>query len=156
VPGVTVAETTLSELLEQIAARTPAPAGGTAAALAGATAAALVEMAAGVALRSPAAELRALLLELAERDTRSYAPVLEARRPDERARALVSAAETPAAIAKAAAEVAELAAAVSNDPGNELLAGDIAVAAMLAEAAVRSATALVELNLRAAAGEQRP
>ncbi len=153
-PGVTVADTTLSKLLEQIAARTPAPGGGTAAAVAGATAAALVEMAARNELRGRAAELRVLLLELAERDIYSYGPVLKAHGPEERAHALVGAAEAPAAIASAAAEVAELAAAVSAERGNDLLAGDIGVAAVLAEAAARSAAALAELNLRDAAGEQ--
>ncbi len=79
---MTLADATVAELLEQLAAATPAPAGGTAAALAGAAAAALTEMAAAFALaRGPkqddesvaalhnrAGVLRAQLLALADAD----------------------------------------------------------------------------------------
>jgi formiminotetrahydrofolate cyclodeaminase len=165
---VTLADATVAELLEQLAARTPAPGGGTAAGLAGAVAAALTEMAAAFALtRTPgesgeiaeiarrARELRARLLELADADISSYEPVLRARsldRGDSRRRsaiedALSSAAEVPLEIAEACAEVAELAAMSAAAPGNDHLLGDAGAAAVIAEAATRAAVALVELNL---------
>jgi formiminotetrahydrofolate cyclodeaminase len=164
---VTLADATVAELLEQLAARTPAPGGGTAAGLAGAVAAALTEMAAAFALtRNPSAgdiaeiarrarELRARLLELADADISSYEPVLRARsldRGDSRRRsaiedALSSAAEVPLEIAEACAEVAELAAMSAAAPGNDHLLGDAGAAAVIAEAATRAAVALVELNL---------
>src|SRR5258706_9499901 len=74
-----------------------------------------------VEMRIRAAELRAGLLELAEDDTRSYGPVLDALAlarsdPEREARvrvALELAAEVPLAIAASAAEVGELAAAAA-------------------------------------------
>jgi formiminotetrahydrofolate cyclodeaminase len=166
--SVALADATVAELLERLAAKTPAPGGGTAAALAGATAAALAEMAAAyaltragcdgegmTALQRRAGALRARLLELADADTRAYQPVLDAlalergdsgRAPALRA-ALSAAAEVPLEIAAASAEVAELAAASAQAPGNEPLAGDASAAALIAEAATRAAAALVELNL---------
>ena len=166
---MTLAEATVAELLEQLAAGTPAPGGGTAAALAGAAAAALTEMAATFALARGGADsrgiaqaqhragaVRARLLELAEADERSYQPVLDAlaldggdsRRPSALAEALSAAAEVPLEIAAASADVAELAATIARTPGNEHLLGDASTAAIIAEAATRAAVALVELNLR--------
>jgi formiminotetrahydrofolate cyclodeaminase len=156
-----LAELTISEYLDQTAARTPAPGGGAAAAIAGATAAALVQMAAEFAPDEAIAEkaeaLRTRLLELADEDLFAYRPVLEAlRRPrddPERsvslAGALSAASQPPLAIADAAADVAELAAAIA--PTNEHLTGDANVAALLAAASAQAATRLVELNLAGAA-----
>lgn len=161
------ADETVAELLEQLAAGTPAPGGGVGAAIAGATAAALAEMAAAFAAtragadpnmentKNRAAILRARLLELADQDARSYKPVLEAlareRADPERAvavkAALSDAADPPLQIAAAAAEVAELAAAAATAPGNEHLLGDATAAAVMAEAATQSAARLVALNL---------
>ncbi len=163
------ADQSLGELLDSVAARTPAPGGGTTAAVAGAFAAGLVEMAAkfGVALEGDADRdsgsdeaierirgLRERLTELAERDLRAYGPVLEAQRlpRDEPGRAarvretLSVAADSPAAIARATAEIAELGAELSRG-GNEHLVGDAITGALLAEAACRAATGLVEINL---------
>jgi methenyltetrahydrofolate cyclohydrolase len=166
---------TLAEVLDLLAAREPAPGGGSGAAVTGALAAALTEMAAAFgATLAPAsavgadtggleglaqagaraAELRVRLLAQAEADTRSYRPVLEALAlansdPDRPARlqaALAAAAEVPLAIAIAAADVAQLAAAVGR-AGNAHLLGDATAAAVMAEAAARSAARLVELNL---------
>ena len=198
---------TLGEVVDLLAAREPAPGGGSAAALAGALAAALTEMSAAFALsslrsapdadaaavagadaapradavavpgddpdpgaepdvinhqarlvevRDRAHELRGALLSLAEDDTRSYAPVLDAlaierSHPDRPARvgaALAAAADVPLAIAVAAAEVGELAVAAAQ-AGNAHLLGDATVGAVIAEAAARSAARLVELNLAA-------
>jgi len=148
-----LADRTLAALLADVAAATPAPGGGSSAAVACALAAALVEMAAG-APHERAAALRARALELADADLGSYAPVLEAQRlpagdpsrTERLAAALSSAADVPLAIAEAACEIAELAAeqARSGRPGLE---GDATTGALLAEAATRAATRLVELNL---------
>jgi formiminotetrahydrofolate cyclodeaminase len=89
------ADRPLAQLLEDVAAATPAPGGGSAAAWTAALAAALVEMSARLTLsraelaeRHPrmtelcerAHELRVVALELGERELTSYAPVLEALR----------------------------------------------------------------------------
>jgi methenyltetrahydrofolate cyclohydrolase len=173
---VTLADATVAELLEQLAARTPAPGGGTAAAIAGAAGAALTEMAAAFAHTRGssdalaaaehgrlAAALRARLVELADADERSYQPVLDALGldPSDTGRAsalqeaLSAASDVPLAIAAASAEVAELAAALTRAEGNEHLVGDASAAALIAEAATRSAVALVELNLAGSRGDPR-
>lgn len=165
----------LRELLERVAARTPAPGGGAVSACACGLAAALVEMAAqfgaggagggdagggggGAAVpedvRARAAELRARSLQLADDDLTAYGPVLEAmRRPrddPERssavAAALSQAAATPLAIAETGAELAGLAETVA-EHGSRHLVGDAVTAAVLSEAACRAAVTLVELNL---------
>jgi methenyltetrahydrofolate cyclohydrolase len=148
-----LADRTLTALLAEIAAATPAPGGGSTAAVACALAAALVEMSAGPP-HERAAELQARALELAEDDLTSYARVLEAERlpvddesRPERVRAALSAAsETPLAIAAVGCELAELAAEITRG-ARVHVEGDAAVAAVLAEAVTRGAARLVELNL---------
>jgi formiminotetrahydrofolate cyclodeaminase len=101
-----------------------------------------------------AAELRALALELAQRDAGAYVPVLEALRlpaadPARAARleaALSAAAECPLAIARAAAEVAELAVAAHGATSRHVR-GDAAAGAILADAACAAAARLAEINL---------
>jgi methenyltetrahydrofolate cyclohydrolase len=160
---------TLGRLLEEVAARTPSPGGGTSCAVGCALAAGLVEMAAAFTLSHPeqaesharmaelgvrAGELRAVALELAERDLHAYEPVLEALREpadapgrDERLEAALSAAaDSPLALARAAAEVAELAAEAARDATHHLR-GDAAAGAALAEAACAAAAYLADLNL---------
>jgi formiminotetrahydrofolate cyclodeaminase len=172
---VALADRTLTELLDEIAAQEPAPGGGAAAALTAATAAALVEMAAAFALGRAGADeepvgawaqrgtaLRAQLLALADADTSAYRPVLEAmqvprdrpERADAIRQALSAAADVPLAIATASAEVAELGAAVAS-AGSPHLVGDATAAVVLAEAGTRAAVRLVELNLADAAGDPR-
>ena len=115
-----------------------------------------------VAVRERAHELRGELLSLADDDTRSYAPVLDALAiersdPDRAARlraALAAAADVPLAIAVAAAEVGELAFAAAQ-AGNAHLLGDATVGAVIAEAAARSAARLVALNLAACPQDAR-
>jgi formiminotetrahydrofolate cyclodeaminase len=148
----------LRDLLNDLAARTPTPGGGTSAAWATAIAAALVEMAAAFAddaeAAARAAELRMRAMELAEQELHSYEPVIEARRlPDEdpgkreRLReALTSAADAPRVIAAVAAEVAELATRLAAG-GKPALAGDAETGAALAEAAHAAAQRLAEINL---------
>ena len=169
------ADRSVAQSLDRIAAREPAPGGGSAAAWTAAIAGALVQMAAAFAVShadagrdrlsavaARAAELRARELELAEQDERSYAPVLAAMRleasdPARAARltaALATAAEVPLAVAQGAAELCELAAALVRD-GSPHLVGDATAAALLAEAATRAAVRLVELNLAQAPGDPR-
>lgn len=147
-------------LLDDVAAATPAPGGGSSAGLTAALAAALVEMAAGIAgSTEPAAEARSLrerTLALAEDELSSYAPVLEAERlprgdPDRAARlgaALRDASHAPLAIAEAAAEIAALGAEVA-DASGRAVRGDAVTGTLLAEAAAAAAATLVEINLGA-------
>jgi methenyltetrahydrofolate cyclohydrolase len=167
----------LSELLDDVAAQTPAPGGGSSAAWASALAAALVEMAAGFTLareeyaplhermsatRSRAAELRARALRLADDELRAYEPVLAAlglprddpAREHRVATSLSRAADSPLEIARVAAEVAELAAEVATT-GNRSLEGDAVAGAFLADAACRAAGRLVEINLRSTPDDPR-
>jgi formiminotetrahydrofolate cyclodeaminase len=151
-------EQPLASFLDQVAAATPAPGGGSSAALALALGAALVEMSALLAGESGAAsrasELRARALELAEHELSSYAPVLEAMRlphedPGRAARvdeALLEASRTPLAIAEGAAEVADLGAAVAR-ASSPSVRGDAVTGTLIAEAAAAAAATLVEINL---------
>ncbi len=147
-----------------LAAREPAPGGGAAAAVTGALAAALVAMAARFSdARLPAAaevagqadELRARLAGLADRDAAAFRAVLDAyglprddggERRQRITAALHAAALVPLGIAESAARVAELAAGVAAE-GNPNLRGDTIAGARLAEAAARSAAALVDINV---------
>ena len=172
-----LAELSLGELLERLGAATPAPGGGSAAALACGLAAGLVEMAAGFGARAGASdgqhqvlerarrrgrELCARSLELAEHELDSYAPVLAAlrlvaddpERPRRLARALSEASRVPLEVAAIGAELAGLAAeAVS--AGSRHLEGDAVTAAVLAEGGCRSAVALVQANLAADREDRR-
>jgi formiminotetrahydrofolate cyclodeaminase len=156
-----LADRTLAELLAEIAAATPAPGGGSTAAVACALAAALVEMSAGPP-HERAAALRARALELADEDLSSFGPVLDAQRlpagdegrPERLRAALSAASDTPLAVAAVGCEVAELAAEVARG-GRLSLEGDVAAAALLAEAATRAAARLVELNLAAVPNDIR-
>jgi formiminotetrahydrofolate cyclodeaminase len=150
--------------LDQLAARTPAPGGGGAAAVTGAMAAGLVAMAARFsATRFPGAgeladqadELRRRLAQLADMDTRAYAAVLEALRLPEgtsqrevqRQEALLGAALVPLEIAGIGARVAAMAVRVA-EAGNPNLRGDAVTGAVLAAASARSAASLVDINVR--------
>ena len=149
--------------LDQLAARTPTPGGGGAAAVTGAMAAGLVAMAARFsATRLPGAgelaeeadELRRRLAQLAEEDAQAYGAVLEALRlPQEasqreiqRQEALLGAALVPVEIAGIGARVALMAARLA-ETGNPNLRGDAVTGAVLAAASARSAACLVEINV---------
>ena len=138
----------MKSFLDEVAARTPAPGGGAVAAMAAASAAALVSMAARFSSSDPVAsagdELRARLVQLATDDAEAYTAVL-ASRGDPRKEAMRVATEVPRAIAAAAAEVAALAHSLAAT-GNPRLLGDARVAELLAEAAGKAATVLVEIN----------
>ncbi len=152
------------DLLDAVAAPSPAPAAGSVAAMVVALAAGLTAMAAGLssrqlpeasALSERARRLQAGAGPLAQRDATAYADVLAALAlpPEDPGRAaalagsLRRASEVPLEVASLGAEVTELAARVARN-GNPRLRGDAVTAGLLAAAAVRSAVALVEINLR--------
>jgi methenyltetrahydrofolate cyclohydrolase len=160
---VTARDQPLHSFLDQLAARTPAPGGGGAAAITAAMAAGLVAMAARFSetrlrdagdLAERADELRRRAADLAEEDARAYAAVLEARRgswDDAQRRervgeALRGAAVVPLQIAELGAQAAELAVRVT-EAGNPNLRGDAVTGALLAAASARSAACLVDINV---------
>lgn len=134
--------------LDQVAARTPAPGGGAVAAMTAASAAALVSMAARFSNADDVAgigdELRARLVQLADTDAAAYRQVL-ATRGEARREAMRLATEVPRQIAETATEIAKLARDLAAT-GNQNLLGDARVAELIAEAAARAATVLVEIN----------
>jgi formiminotetrahydrofolate cyclodeaminase len=149
--------------LDQLAARTPTPGGGGAAAVSGAMAAGLVAMAARFSatrlpdageLADQADELRRRLVQLAEEDAQAYAAVLEAlrlpreasQREVQRQEALLGAALVPLEIARIGARVALMAARLA-ETGNPNLRGDAVTGAVLAAASARSAASLVDINV---------
>jgi methenyltetrahydrofolate cyclohydrolase len=158
----------LNEFLELVASSGPAPGGGSVAAVAVALAAGLAGMAARLSTDqlADASELadradasRRRVAPLARADSEAYGRVLDAyrlpRQPDSETRmkhlreALSGAADVPLAIAEAGSEVADIAARLVEE-GNPNLRGDATAAVFLAEAGVRAATVLVEINLSSA------
>jgi methenyltetrahydrofolate cyclohydrolase len=154
----------VAQFLDQVAARTPAPGGGGAAALTGALAAGLVAMAARFSaaqlpgageLAARADQLRHRAAELVDEDAQAYGAVLGAfalPRQDERREprireALERAATVPQEMTHIAAQVAEMAARLAAG-GNPNLRGDSVSAALLAEASARCAACLVDINVR--------
>ena len=150
--------------LDQLAAQTPTPGGGGAAAVTGAMAAGLVAMAARFSakrlpeagdLADQADTLRLMAAQLADMDARAYTAVLDAgRQPGdngqrrERMReALLGAAMVPLEIAAIGARVAQMAVEVA-EAGNPNLRGDAMTGAVLATASARSAASLVDINVR--------
>jgi methenyltetrahydrofolate cyclohydrolase len=160
------------ELLDTIAAETPAPGGGSVAAFVTEMAASLAAMAArfahdwdGAAGAVAQAEtLRHRAAPLALEDAVAYENVLTAMRmpkelePEVRntliGETLSRAADVPLAIAECAATVSELAAEIAVR-GNPNLRGDAAAAAILASSATRVAANLVEINLATTEGDDR-
>ena len=159
----------LSELLDRLAAKTPAPGAGSTAALVCSLAAALLEMTAafdptpdGSSCAVRARALRERSLQLAERELHSYEPVLEALRlpgtdPDREQRvagALGAASGAPLAIASVACRAGR---DRRRDRGgvSEQLVGEALVACELAEAACRAAARLVQTNLAGSAADPR-
>lgn len=162
-------EGSLDRFLDALEAPAPSPCGGTAAAAAAAMAAALVTMVARgspdwvdrTGIASQARALRSRLTTLGDDDAAVFEHVIVTMRnragtPEQRdhalGKALVEAAEIPLQIAEAAADVAELAALAAAE-GAAQLRPDATAAATLAEAAVRAATHLVEINLATVPGD---
>jgi formiminotetrahydrofolate cyclodeaminase len=150
---------TVADLLDDLAERTPAPGGGAACALTCAMSAALVEMATSFGsahglepVRDRAHAIREEVSRLAFADGKAYGSVLEALRMDageQRAQclddAVAGAIGVPMRVLELAAEVAMLAADVA-ETGNRNLEGDALAGSLLAEAAARSAATLAQLN----------
>jgi methenyltetrahydrofolate cyclohydrolase len=155
----------LREFLDLVASGRPAPGGGSVAAVAVALAAGLSGMAArlsadqladapGLAERADASRRR--VAPLARADAEAYGRVLDAyREPDSETRtkrvriALSGAADVPLAVAEIGNEVAGIAARLVEE-GNPNLEGDAMTAVLLADAGVRAAAALAEINLSSA------
>ena len=165
----TLNDLAVSEVLDRLAEKTPAPGAGSTAALVCSLTAALLEMTAafdttpmGSACGVRAGALRGRALELADRELHSYEPVLEATRlpasdPDREPRlasAMAAASRAPLAIASVAAQLAGIAAETVDGVSDQLV-GEAVVASELAEGACRAAARLVEINLAGAAGDPR-
>jgi len=140
----------LKEFLDAVPARTPAPGGGSVAAVTASMAAGLAAMAARFATEEwarraevvgRAEELRARIEPLADADAAAYGEFLSAPTDENRARIVA----IPDELAELAAEVAELAALVAVE-GNPNVTGDAAAGATLAAAAAGIAARLVALN----------
>jgi uroporphyrin-III C-methyltransferase len=153
---------TVRDLLDVLAAGTPAPGGGGAAALVTAMAAALAGMASrfgdgSAATRSD--DLRHRAAALADADAVAYEAFLTAvrlphedpGRPAAVADARRDAIGVPAEIGELAAEVAELAAGLARD-GNPRLRGDAVAAVRIAAAAAGTAAELVAANVHGEEG----
>jgi len=152
------AEHRIRDYLDLVSAGTPAPGGGSVAALTVAFAAALVAMAARcssrhlVASEQVATEAERLMHDataLADSDAEAYAAVVAARAEreadaDSRERFQQA---MQLAVTSAAAQIARLGSQVSRN-GNPALAGDATTAIHLAVAAARAAAELVEINVR--------
>lgn len=155
----------LGDLLDSLAARTPAPGGGAAAGIVLALAAALCAMAARYSssrlataeeMAITADALRARAIRLAGDDSLAYGAVLAARRlpsgtdPAVReeaiATAMAQAVAVPLEISEVSAEVARMATEIAS-AGNPNLLGDALAAQFLAEAAAAAAKTLVEINM---------
>jgi formiminotetrahydrofolate cyclodeaminase len=164
------ADRRLAAYLNEVAAGTPAPGGGSVTAVIGALAAALGEMVANLTLgreKFAAAEaslrpardrltaLRSSLLDAAAADEAAYQSYRDAAslprssddektaRTDAMQRALIAATEVPRAAARSAHEVAEILQSVARE-GNPHVRSDAALGALLAETALRGAL----LNVR--------
>ena len=165
------AELPLGRFVDMVASREPAPGGGASAAVAVALAAALTAMAARFSadhladaemIADKAEELRDRVMPLAQADAAAYGRVLDAYRTprddDEKRRrrireALSEAADVPLSIAEVGVEVAGNAARLVEE-GNPNLRGDAVTAAALAEAGVRAAATLVEINVSAGGADE--
>jgi len=166
---------------DAIAAGTPTPGGGSAAAIAGALAAALVTMVARLTtgrdryrdvepefrkLAEAGDRLRSRLLKLAEDDLKAFAQVGAARAlprstdAETRLRALaldsawIAAARVPLEVVRAASEVARLARRVA-EAGNQNALGEAGLAVLLAAAAARGSFYNVQLDLEPVADLER-
>ena len=157
--------------LDQVAEPTPAPGAGAVAATVVALAAGLTSMSAGLSRRqlpeagelvARARELQERVEPLGQRDAAAYGEVLKAQAlpKDDPARgpavrqALSRATDVPLEIAGVGVAVLAIAADVVRR-GNPNLRGDALTACLMAQAAVRSAAVLVQLNLAGAPDDPR-
>jgi formiminotetrahydrofolate cyclodeaminase len=167
-------ELTLTELLEQTAAGTPVPGGGSLSALAAAMGAALAQMVAGLtigrprhidtepamqALNASAQRLRKDLLAAMDLDAGAYTAVMAARKLPQRKeqekakrneaiqQAICEATRVPLSMAEMALEVMALAHTAIRQ-GNPNTLSDGAVGALLARAALQGGIYNVRINLQ--------
>ena len=142
----------VKEFLDAVPARTPAPGGGSVAAVVASFAAGLTAMAARFApeewerraeVVGRAEELRARVEPLADGDAEAYG-VFMADRSEENLEPTIA---IPFELAEIAAEVAELAALVAAE-GNPSVSGDAAAGGDLAAAAASIGARLVAINAR--------
>jgi formiminotetrahydrofolate cyclodeaminase len=148
----------LPHFLDAVAAPTPAPGGGTVAALSVALAAALTAMAARLSQgHAPDADqvaaqcvgLRDRAVSLGDEDAVVYGEVIAAHRHGrDDGDAMSAAADVPLAVAECGERVAHLAGALC-ERGNPALRGDARTAALLAAAGAEAAAVLVGINLAA-------
>ena len=171
-PGNDLSTLSVQGLLDELASDSPAPAGGSAAAVVIAMAAALVEMGArrspqwddAMGIAAQARSLRLRTVPLVQADAEAYAESLAALacvddapgpdRDDAIANALEGAADAALAIARAGTDAAYLAELVA-DRGEPSGRDDAQAAVVLAEAGTRVAAALVAANLMTAEGDDR-
>jgi formiminotetrahydrofolate cyclodeaminase len=166
---------TLTEFLDALASSAPAPGGGSVSALSGALGAALVSMVCNLtlgkkkyadvqddiaALVEKSEALRHELADLLEADVKAYTGVSQAYKlpkdtPDEQAtrseaiqEALKKATVVPMQIAEACVKVLDLCTPAA-EKGNVYAVSDAGVAALMAEAALRSAALNVMININA-------
>lgn len=162
-------DATVADLLDAIAARTPAPGGGAVASVVGALAASLAGMVVAYsigrrALAEHAEELevaarrlvsaRTLLLTLADEDAAAYAHLNaldrlhedDKRRQTDRPAAIDRAIQAPRAVLAGAVDLARLLEALC-EITNRHLRSDLGIAAVLAEATARSAAWNIRINL---------
>ncbi len=152
---------TVGGLIEAVAARTPAPGGGAVAAVTAALAAALGRMVAGYAAGGTGLgesgrvlrELSEYALRLAGEDARAFARLsslwkLPQDHPERRAgwdEAVDAAIDAPWRVLETALRVLEV--LERGAPGSTRLRSDVAISAILAEAAARAAAWNVRINL---------
>ena len=169
------AQKSIVEFLDELASKAPVPGGGSSAALGGALAAGLVSMVCNLTLGKKryanveeeirdilarSERLRGELIELLEEDVQVYSRVSKAYKmpreteEEKRARAeaiqaaLKEATDVPMRVAKACVEVLEMCTPLA-EKGNVMAVSDAGVAALLAEASLRSAALNVLINLGA-------
>lgn len=169
---LTLTATPLDALLQSLAAKTPTPGGGATACIAGALAAAQAEMVVAYSLGkknlaehqprleaalAALARARAVLLELAEEDAGAYAemnelgklPEADPRRMKGYPGAVERCVQVPAAALAACSNVLRLLDELTGIT-NRHLRSDLAISAVLAEAAARACDWNVRINLTAA------
>lgn len=174
-------ESSVEEFTRKLAAGTPTPGGGSAAALAGALAAALVQMVCELTIgkeayrahevdlrtmRERASALRQTLVELVDQDALAYDAVMaalklpkeseaeKAARREALARANLGATEIPLRAAEACAVVLELAAGLA-PKGNRNALSDVGSCCVLAHAALAAALMNVRTNLAGLKDQER-
>ncbi|MDP3790390.1 MAG: cyclodeaminase/cyclohydrolase family protein [Candidatus Omnitrophota bacterium] len=142
---------TIKEYLNKLADRTPAPGGGSAAALTGALGSALLAMSAKYVLRRDAGEsaIRRLMALMRE-DEKVYhrlAREIKKRRPKKLLRLYKDAINVPLEVCVLSAESASGCAAISSRCRTSIMS-DIVEAVILCEAAFLSAKLNIKINLR--------